>query len=341
MTSRALALALVALWLLPPAAQAGTASIDGTTARFAAAPGEANQLAIEYSPALDAYTFRDTGTPVSAGPGCTVSGGEARCPAVGLTAVDVELGDRNDAGSSARPYPLPLVVHGGPGNDDLDGVGSLFGDAGADQLNAAVSGGFVLDGGPGPDDIYGSGGNDTLIGGDGDDHLTDSGGTDLLVGGLGLDRIETTDSLDTVDCQGRDDDALKPGMKVTLKDCPGTPALSVAAKHVSVKQFLAKGLPITITCDHACAAGYELRPTKPMLPYFHGSGKTLARRVVAVDREGFYNAAGGPQRVRVLVAGSATRKGLAHLHRFTVTLVVTVASRGGLGATRTISVKVG
>jgi hypothetical protein len=130
-------------------------------------------------------------------------------------------------------------------------------------------------------------------------------------------------------------------MKVTLKDCPGTPALTVAAKHVSVKQFLAKGLPITITCDHTCAAGYELRPTKAMLPYFHGSGKTLGRREVARDREGFYNAAAGPQRLQALVAGSATRKGLAHLHRFTVTLVVTVSSRGGLGAKRTLSVQVG
>jgi hypothetical protein len=340
MTSKALALALAALWLLPAAAQAGTASIDGTTARFIAAPGEANQLVIDYSPELGAYTFRDTGAPVSAGPGCTVSGGEARCPAAGLTAVDVELGDRDDAGSSTPPFPLPLVVHGGPGKDDLDGVGSLFGDAGADQLNAAESGGFVLDGGPGPDDLYGRGGNDTLIGGDGDDHLTDGGGTDLLVGGLGLDRIETNDSHDTVDCQGRDDEAIKPGMKVTLKDCPGTPALTVAAKHVSVKRFLAKGLPVTIGCD-ACAAGYELRPTKPMLPYFHGSGKTLARRMVAVDREGFYNAAAGPQRVQVVVAGSATRKGLAHLHRFTVTLAVAAFSRTGLGATRTISVQVG
>jgi hypothetical protein len=341
MTGRALALALVALWLLAPAAQAGTASIDGATARFIAAPGEANQLGVEYSPDLGAYTFRDTGAPVSAGPGCTVSGGEARCPAAGLTAVDVELGDRDDAGSATPPFPLPLVVHGGPGKDDLDGVGSLFGDAGADQLNAGDGSGFVLDGGPGPDELFGRGGNDTLIGGDGDDHLTDSGGTDLFVGGLGLDRIETTDSLDTVDCQGRDDEAVKPGTKVTLKDCPGTPALTVAAKHVSVKQFLAKGLPISITCDHACAAGYDLRPTKAILPYFHGGGSTLAHRAVALDREGFYKAAAGPQRLQVVIGGSATRKGLGHLHRFTVTLVVAAFSRVGPGAKRTISVQVG
>jgi Ca2+-binding RTX toxin-like protein len=341
MTGRALTLALAALSLLPAAAHAGTASIDGTVLRFTAAPGEANQLELEYSPDQDVYIVRDTGVPAKAGPGCSGGGSDVRCPAAGLTAAEADLGDRDDASSTTPPFPLPLTVHGGPGKDDLDGPGSLYGDAGADQLNAGDGGGFVLDGGPGGDDIFGRGGNDTLVGGDGDDHLTDSGGTDLLIGGPGLDRIETGDSLDTVDCQGRDDDAVKPATKATLKDCPGTPAVTVAAKHMSVKQFLAKGLAMTITCDHACAVGYDLRPTKALLPYFHRAGSTLAHRAVALDREGFYKAAAGPQHLQATIKGSATRKGLGHLHRFTVTLVVTAFSRAGAGAKRTIAVQVG
>jgi Ca2+-binding RTX toxin-like protein len=338
--SRPLLFLILALGLMPATAQAGTVAVDGTTLRFTAAPGEANEFGLEYAADLGAYLITDAGASVSAGPGCTRSAGEVQCHAAGVTDADIQLGDRADA-SAAASFPIPLVVHGGAGDDDLDGVGSLFGDEGADTLNAGSGAGFTLDGGPGNDDLFGHGGNDTLMGGAGSDTLTNNGGTDLLIGGLGLDRIETTKSDDTIDCQGRDDETIKPGTKAQFKDCPGKPVLKVVVKHVSVKKFLASGLPITISCGLACAAGYQLRPTKSLLPHSHRGGFTLANRPVALDRQGFYNGTSGSQLLKAVVSGPATRKSLGRLKRFKLTLAVQVFSRLGSGAKQSVTVQVG
>lgn len=86
------------------------------------------------------------------------------CPARGVTAVRVDLGEREDTAAVALPGPLSATVLGGPG---------------ADRLTAGDE-------------------RDTLTGDDGDDTLAAGGGADTVAGGLGIDRIEAGDGDDVV-----------------------------------------------------------------------------------------------------------------------------------------------
>jgi uncharacterized delta-60 repeat protein len=88
------------------------------------------------------------------------------------------------------------IFHGGPGNDEILGRGTLFGDAGDDMLS-----GFFVDssyfGGDGNDTIEGSG---TLDGGAGDDSLSNTGGRSMLFGQAGNDSLFSQNELrDTLD----------------------------------------------------------------------------------------------------------------------------------------------
>jgi hypothetical protein len=87
--SRAPALTLLAFAALAGPAPAATVSVEGSTVRVEAAPGEANQLTI------DGSTVTDLGSPVVAGPGCSPAPSGATClPADGAF---VDAGDGDDA----------------------------------------------------------------------------------------------------------------------------------------------------------------------------------------------------------------------------------------------------
>ena len=61
-----------ALCLVAPAgALAGTASIDGTTLRFAANPGETNDVFVSFDAVANEFVIEDA-TPITAGTGCSV-----------------------------------------------------------------------------------------------------------------------------------------------------------------------------------------------------------------------------------------------------------------------------
>ncbi|MFF2847371.1 calcium-binding protein [Streptomyces sp. NPDC058001] len=80
---------------------------------------------------------------------------------------------------------------GGPGNDSLTGTGeenTLHGDDGNDVLHGK-GGADVLYGGKGNDKLYGEAGNDTLWGNSGDDVLWGGSGTDKLSGGPGRNEL--------------------------------------------------------------------------------------------------------------------------------------------------------
>ncbi|AJT69809.1 hypothetical protein T261_8214 [Streptomyces lydicus] len=80
---------------------------------------------------------------------------------------------------------------GGAGNDSLTGTGeenNLHGDDGNDVLHGS-GGADVLNGGQGNDQLYGEAGNDTLWGNSGDDVLWGGPGTDKLSGGPGRNEL--------------------------------------------------------------------------------------------------------------------------------------------------------
>ena len=154
---------------------------------------------------------------VSAGPGCSQdeATGHVLCPAAGVTAIDVTLGDGDDAFvADPATVSLPVSIDGGAGNDTVSGgAGSdvvhggegddtvdagypsgapdqLFGDAGSDLVQGWY-GDDLVDGGSGADDLRGGNGADTLHGGGGDDTLRGQGdGDPLLDGGDGDDTLD-------------------------------------------------------------------------------------------------------------------------------------------------------
>jgi Ca2+-binding RTX toxin-like protein len=87
-------------------------------------------------------------------------------------------------GGAGLHFLGPLVIDGGPGNDEI--VGStdpdkLYGREGNDEINAQ-DGADLLDGGSGNDFLTASEGNDTIVGGPGADSLSGGYGDDLLDG---------------------------------------------------------------------------------------------------------------------------------------------------------------
>ncbi len=79
----------------------------------------------------------------------------------------------NDAFTTQGNFLNPLYVHGGRGNDVINGGGgddTVFGGLGADTINTGV----------GDDTVYGQAGNDVLTGGNGNDSLFGDAGADIF-----------------------------------------------------------------------------------------------------------------------------------------------------------------
>ena len=198
-----LAVAVVALLIVPSAASAAEVRIEGTTLVYAADPGEENRLAVgDTSP--DTFLIQ-TSAPTRVMAPCTQEGPLIRCPAAGLTLARFELGDGNDSlqenDTQGARSQVPYVVAAGDGDDFV--AGSPFGDvvdggAGDDNLALGVgddqavggAGTDQLNGGAGRDALDGGVGNDRLIGGEEDDQLETGTGRDFAVGDEGDDRID-------------------------------------------------------------------------------------------------------------------------------------------------------
>jgi Ca2+-binding RTX toxin-like protein len=190
-----------------------------TELRFAAAPGEANDVVIA-PPSGGRFFVRDAGVAaLTPGVGCAPVAGDPRaatCIATGVSELDADLGNGNDMlrnGLSLRSF-----VNGGPGNDDL------FGGPGQDSLDGGT-GSDTIRGGPGLDDVsyaarsapvsvtldgiandgeVGEGddiGSDVeqIFGGQAGDRLVGDGGAQLLSGGPGDDILDGGGGADTLD----------------------------------------------------------------------------------------------------------------------------------------------
>ena len=159
--TRSLAVAALALALVPAGAAAATVDRDTVTGVITIV-GEANDAdAITVEPAATADVITRAGGGLTNNSGeCTGGGADpVSCPRGSSFAVD--LGDGNDS-FDARAISAPISVAGGPGNDNI--AGSL-----------------------GPDVLAGGPGNDTLRGEGGD------GGVDDFFGEAGDDVIESRD----------------------------------------------------------------------------------------------------------------------------------------------------
>lgn len=213
------------LLALSGTAFASTATRAGDLVTVSADPGEANSISIGRTDNAG-YTYStvdviDDGAPLTAGAGCLqVSGNEASCGPK-YASVVVFLGDGNDTMNQLQYTVIAsLEVHGGPGNDTINGspVGDkLYGDEGNDSVNGfdgndqtyggagedAVAGGAendFVDGGAGQDAINGDG---SYFTGDGSDQIVSRDGErDTVTCGLGTDTV-SADSVDVLEGDGQ------------------------------------------------------------------------------------------------------------------------------------------
>ena len=173
---------------------------------------------------------------------CTRSGTEVRCPATGLTGVDVRLGAGDDTLTTLPTVKAPVrasgedgddTLAGGPANDELDGGagGDLVSYAGATRAVAVTLGaggaetrgngvvaadpqpaeddalvGFEgARGGPFSNQLTGNELDNQLLGGGRADALDGGGGSDRIEGGAGADGLTGGPGRDTLLGQAGDD----------------------------------------------------------------------------------------------------------------------------------------
>jgi hypothetical protein len=178
---------------VPAAAHATTVSYDGNVVT---AIGTEGADGVDYQ-VYDGHLLV-SGSPMSAGAGCTADGVQAVCPipAGGLVVRLLGGDDRVSGYTDDQPAGFAKVdlgagddfletygadtVDAGPGNDRVNGLG----------LNKAN----VFDGGDGNDELNGGSGNDVLRGGAGDDKLhgdpLEHRGADTMDGGPGRDILD-------------------------------------------------------------------------------------------------------------------------------------------------------
>ncbi|MEU6426419.1 hypothetical protein ABZ860_10990 [Microbispora sp. NPDC046973] len=223
-------------------AYVGTCTVSQTTLVYTAAPGVANEVTVQ-APGLAGYSLavQDEAGPIK---GCSPDPRNGEAVLVGnvIKKIKVVAGDEDDVVVIAADInvPLPSVVYGGAGDDELrggrgrddlrggDGDDDLRGGDGNDRLRGeagddVVRGGNdddTLDGGKGADDLSGNAGNDEVDGGAGDDELRGGAGDDELNGGAGADDLSGNAGNDELN-GGSGGDGLNGG--AGTDDCNGGP----------------------------------------------------------------------------------------------------------------------
>ena len=195
---------------------------------FAAAPGEINRVAVEV--ADGAIVVRDPGAVIDPGRGgCErVEPHVARCPV--------------PAGS----FNVAVTIRAGDGDDEpvLRPSGStsflVYGEAGADRLDAAALFSVLLDGGDGDDVLTGASDNGTLQGGEGDDRLQGGAGSDTMAGGAGDDVLVGGPGRDVLAGEGRPGEAVGDDV---LDGGPDSDRVSYAQREDPVSVDLADPAP--------------------------------------------------------------------------------------------------
>src|SRR4051812_19143514 len=189
-----------ALALAPAAAHAATLTSDGSgNYTYTAAPGEKNDMSLQFADDGTSVVFYDYGINFASVPaGCTLNddGQSPTCPSP--KSVVMNLGDGDDSFNRSGMDAIHATVDGGDGADWLRGTGKSLDDfrggPGKDKLET-YDGNDAIDGGPGDDTITGGAGADQIQGGDGNDTISPDNfyepSADVVDGGPGIDTIES------------------------------------------------------------------------------------------------------------------------------------------------------
>ncbi len=172
--------AVLMLVVNPAEALAAEVKVDGTKVQYMAAYGETNNVAAWTEGGT--YKFAERGgVPLTAGNGCSLSGGIATCTGSGISLVAIDVNDGDDIVDAAW-MAANLYIEGEWGNDTLEGgTGDDLINAGGDRYKSETSSGEDT----GNDIVYGGGGKDTLDAGVGNDEIHGQDGDDTLIDGIG------------------------------------------------------------------------------------------------------------------------------------------------------------
>jgi Ca2+-binding RTX toxin-like protein len=158
---------------------------------------EADTISIDYSTEVAHSFVIDSASPLEVGGGvCTHPEGmmnELLCDSTRVSGFEVNAGGGDDTVTVGRTVGVAVTLRGGPGNDQLVGGSSVFGDklvgGAGDDVLMGRAGPDLLYGGPGNDRLYGGPDEDKLVGGPGNDVLRGEGGEDVLLGGPGENEL--------------------------------------------------------------------------------------------------------------------------------------------------------
>lgn len=158
---------------------------------------EADRISIDYSSQVAHSFVIDSASPLEVGGGvCTHPEGEMNellCDSTRVSGFEVNAGGGDDTVTVGRGVGVSVTLRGGPGNDQLVGGSSVFGDkligGPGDDVLMGRAGPDLLYGGPGNDHLYGGSDDDKLVGGPDDDVLRGESGEDILLGGPGENEL--------------------------------------------------------------------------------------------------------------------------------------------------------
>lgn len=236
---RASAIAIAAALLVPGTALAGTVAKSGGTITYTPSAGAAvDQVSVLQDASSNPSNIVILGATATSG--CSTYSDSLRtgasCPAPGVTAINVTLGDGNDSARGREPpagvncgaaplpacpptlFPvsIPLTIDAGNGDDTIvDG-------AAADNLSAG-DGFDTLTSVSGADVQHGGNGDDVLSGGSGAEQLFGEAGRDVLSGGAGNDDIQGGAGIDEASYAG-----TPQAVKVSLDDVANDGRIDIA-----------------------------------------------------------------------------------------------------------------
>ncbi|HEX8121920.1 MAG TPA: calcium-binding protein [Solirubrobacteraceae bacterium] len=278
------ALIALAFGASAPVASASTAFVEVPavnagihTFRYAAAPGERNDVTVEFLAGVGSFhsalRISDGGAVIEPGNSCrSIDPHAVECRIDERTAGGYEnsfdnhlldLGDEDDA-LRFRPSPatdtsVHTDVDGGPGADTLHGtrLGRVLGGPGPDHLIAPAAGFDLMHGGSGADVLIGSDKYDELTGGAGPDRLVGRDGDDHLFGDDPFATIAPADAQDSLD-GGDGNDFLNGGPAVNAVACGPGADVSIVALARDVVGFDCERVAFMV--DEEFEIWFSLRP---------------------------------------------------------------------------------
>jgi hypothetical protein len=192
----------VGLWAPAGAGATGLFNISGSTLTYNATAGDIDDIAIFDTGS--SYRFvRFGGGQIGDGPGCVLVDNDPNtvdCRKDGVTEAVLNLGDGNDIATVGPAITIPVIFHGGSGNDGL----------------------------------FGGGGQDTFVGGPDDDNIVARAGlAEAANCGDGHDTAITDDPDIRVSCEEIEGDGVPPSSRLRRHESgvPPRPSGHLRQRH--------------------------------------------------------------------------------------------------------------